>query len=476
MNAEDLGRRQVPQLVWWLVVLWIAVTAAAIIWGIPHEEENLTERANAAVTGLNVNVRFEGRDAFVSGEVAAASDVDLAAATVREVRGVRRVDTSGVSVAAGQTESSSDPEPAAPNVTITVVDGTITLAGTVPDQETVDAMVRAATTRFGADHVTDQLKVGTNTAGAAWLAGVVKLVDGAAALGDGSVSVGAEGAVIVGTVASDQVKASVGDSVVAALGSDIRVANELEVVALAEPSFEAALQQDGRIRLRGVMPDQAAIDDMLAAANAVYGSSNVVDEMTVADNIASPAYLDTLPAAFGVIDGLNPWQINVENGAAVITGKGVSADAVSASVERLRAALGAAGLGVTSEVEVDAQSVATVLTELLQGTATFQVGSANLSVEATGLLDEAIEILLANPTTVLTVEGHTDDVGSEDSNLALSEARAQAVVDYLVAGGVAAERLAAVGFGESRPIADNGTADGRAQNRRIEFVVEEGDL
>ena len=111
----------------------------------------------------------------------------------------------------------------------------------------------------------------------------------------------------------------------------------------------------------------------------------------------------------------------------------------------------------------------------MKGTATFQVGSAVLSPDATALLDEAIEILTDNTATVLTVEGHTDDVGSDDDNLALSEARAQAVVDYLVAGGIDPARLTAVGYGESQPVATNETAEGRSENRRIQFVVEEGE-
>jgi outer membrane protein OmpA-like peptidoglycan-associated protein len=115
-----------------------------------------------------------------------------------------------------------------------------------------------------------------------------------------------------------------------------------------------------------------------------------------------------------------------------------------------------------------------VLTDLLKGTATFEVGSARLSQDAAGLLDEVIEILADNTTTVLTVEGHTDDVGSESDNLGLSKVRAQAVVDYLVAGGIDAARLTAIGYGESRPVADNDTAEGRSENRRIQFVVEEG--
>jgi OOP family OmpA-OmpF porin len=71
----------------------------------------------------------------------------------------------------------------------------------------------------------------------------------------------------------------------------------------------------------------------------------------------------------------------------------------------------------------------------------------------------------------MEISGHTDSDGSEADNLALSERRAGAVADYLTAAGVDAERLVAVGYGESRPVRENETEQGKAANRRIEFRV-----
>ena len=71
----------------------------------------------------------------------------------------------------------------------------------------------------------------------------------------------------------------------------------------------------------------------------------------------------------------------------------------------------------------------------------------------------------------MVVEGHTDSQGSASSNQDLSQRRAEAVRDYLVSRGIAGDRLTAQGFGPSRPIADNGTAEGRANNRRVEIVI-----
>ncbi len=102
----------------------------------------------------------------------------------------------------------------------------------------------------------------------------------------------------------------------------------------------------------------------------------------------------------------------------------------------------------------------------------FETGLAVIKRESHSLLEEVANVLLANPEVArLEVGGHTDDQGSDSSNLELSLARAQAVVDFLVAQGVVVERLVAEGYGESAPVADNATADGRAQNRRVEFNI-----
>jgi outer membrane protein OmpA-like peptidoglycan-associated protein len=79
------------------------------------------------------------------------------------------------------------------------------------------------------------------------------------------------------------------------------------------------------------------------------------------------------------------------------------------------------------------------------------------------------------PERSVRIEGHTDSVGSDETNQALSERRADAVRDALVAQNAPSERIDTVGYGESRPIASNDNVAGRQQNRRVEIVVSEGD-
>jgi outer membrane protein OmpA-like peptidoglycan-associated protein/tetratricopeptide (TPR) repeat protein len=86
-------------------------------------------------------------------------------------------------------------------------------------------------------------------------------------------------------------------------------------------------------------------------------------------------------------------------------------------------------------------------------------------------LNRLVALLKENPALTTEISGHTDDVGSDKDNLLLSERRAQAVVRYLMTKGIAGERLQAKGYGEEKPVADNTTEAGRAENRRTEFKI-----
>jgi outer membrane protein OmpA-like peptidoglycan-associated protein len=100
----------------------------------------------------------------------------------------------------------------------------------------------------------------------------------------------------------------------------------------------------------------------------------------------------------------------------------------------------------------------------------FQTNKTTLLPQAKTILDQVAQSLLTNPTAEVAIHGHTDNVGGAKKNMALSLGRAEAVKAYLVSKGVAASRIGTKGFGFTKPIADNAKAEGRAKNRRIEFV------
>lgn len=101
----------------------------------------------------------------------------------------------------------------------------------------------------------------------------------------------------------------------------------------------------------------------------------------------------------------------------------------------------------------------------------FDTDSAVIQPSGHATLDEVAEVLLEFKKTAAVVQGHTDSTGSEEHNQALSERRAGAVRNYLVSNGIEASRMTALGFGEGYPLADNGTAEGRRRNRRVEILL-----
>lgn len=120
--------------------------------------------------------------------------------------------------------------------------------------------------------------------------------------------------------------------------------------------------------------------------------------------------------------------------------------------------------GTPAGAKVDAQGCEEQL--VLRGV-NFSTGSATLTPQDLLLLDSVVDTLAKRPAFSVEVRGHTDDAGSEASNLDLSQRRADSVRDYLVSKGIPPEKLTAVGKGEAESIASNETADGRAQNRRV---------
>ena len=101
----------------------------------------------------------------------------------------------------------------------------------------------------------------------------------------------------------------------------------------------------------------------------------------------------------------------------------------------------------------------------------FEFNLSQLTVPAQQTLDEVASALQTQPELHVEIQGHTDSIGSVNYNLNLSQRRAEAVKAYLISKGVSASNLTAKGYGKSKPIASNDTAEGRAQNRRVEFEV-----
>lgn len=101
----------------------------------------------------------------------------------------------------------------------------------------------------------------------------------------------------------------------------------------------------------------------------------------------------------------------------------------------------------------------------------FSTSSSRILTKSNKSLDEVVNILKKNPTYIISIDGYTDNTGSEELNQRLSEARAQSVASYLVKNGIDASRIKSAGHGEANPIADNSTPEGRKKNRRVEMTL-----
>jgi OOP family OmpA-OmpF porin len=470
------SRPPVPQSIWWLLGALVLLVIGGVVYGIQHFDRDLTTRAETALqdAGIPATVHFDGRHGYLEGTLEYETDVQTAVAVVKAVRGVANVDAEMEFLIAGAPElppaRDPAPPPTTPRVTISVIDGRIDLTGALGSRADAEALVAAAIGLFGPSNVREQLRIEDGLEESSWVPRLPGLMTYLAGFTRGRVVIGGEVSVR-GEVADDETRTAIGDAVRAAV-DPLPVTDLIEVVTPMPPSLIAE-GRDGTVTLQGSLPDQDNLDRIVAAAGDVYGSANVVNELSIGRGVLVAEWLDVAPGIFVRTAGLDPWRVEIVAGTLTVFGRGPADGTVPSAIDSFESIGG--GLTVDAgDVEVAAQAVAAELTDLLEGTATFRPGSTELSADALDLLDSAIELLIANPSTRLTVEGHTDSQGSDASNLALSQARAEAVVTYLVQGGVAPDRLFAVGYGEARPIADNDTSEGRAQNRRIEFIVEEG--
>jgi outer membrane protein OmpA-like peptidoglycan-associated protein len=164
---------------------------------------------------------------------------------------------------------------------------------------------------------------------------------------------------------------------------------------------------------------------------------------------------------------------NLQNtqGALAKTQAQLDAEKVARADAEKRAAQALADLQKIASVKQETRGM--VIT--LSGSVLFETDKSALLPQAMNKLNDVADALIkGNPDSNITIEGHTDSTGSRDHNLVLSQQRAEAVKQALVGRGVSADRIKTVGVGPDRPVADNKSPEGRADNRRVEIIVDNG--
>ncbi len=230
------------------------------------------------------------------------------------------------------------------------------------------------------------------------------------------------------------------------------------------------------LTLSGSLPDQATRQAVLAAAKRMFPSDRIVDNTQVALG-APPEFGNTVSSVLKELSRLGSGKAKITGTDAEISGSAFSDQAASAIKIALASLPGfhvKTDVATSTAASVDPTNCQKLFKALLdRAQIQFKTGSANIDSDSTGLLDHLVGVARRCPSATFQVAGYTDSEGNADVNMALSRRRAETVAKYLVSEGIIADRVTAVGFGASDPIASNDTEDGRAKNWRIEITTKE---
>lgn len=329
---------------------------------------------------------------------------------------------------AGTLESIPPPESgpyvsATLNIDAAPGNGLMVLSGRVPNQAIADAVLQAAEISY-APFVESQLEVDETLPEAPWLEVAPRVVGLLPSVTDGTIMV-ADGRILVAARSPNPQYLEVFQGGLALFGQGMTVEMVDTLITDLDPPLFAVKVDQGSVTLDGYVPSQAVIELLAGSAAAAYGPEQVTNNLTVDDGTYSSFWMQTMPGVFQLFRAFPAYQFTVENGQ---------------------------------------------FSGAIQGGVNFATDSTEISPQAAQALDIGVAVLARDISIGMLVTGHTDSQGPDDYNQALSEARAQSVVDYFVASGIDPARLVAAGAGESQPVADNETDQGRAQNRRVEFV------
>ncbi|VAW01689.1 hypothetical protein MNBD_ACTINO02-134 [hydrothermal vent metagenome] len=268
--------------------------------------------------------------------------------------------------------------------------------------------------------------------------------------------------------------------------SDVRVVVPVDETDTAvSPDALVVSWQGSAVSVTGTMSDDAALSSVRSTVDSVF---RTVDATGLKIRAGVPAEEEWLGAALRMVTEiggrLDSGTITINRGVISVSGEFETRQERRDARDVAEAIVEASGLDFVSGLTVkeapppthaEVVELQTSLDDLIAGKVVeFETGSDVLTPIGVDLLNEIITALEQFPLVPIEIAGHADSQGAADVNMDLSIRRAQAVLAYLVANGMDPTRFEVVGYGETQPIADNSTAEGRERNRRIEFKALEG--
>lgn len=255
--------------------------------------------------------------------------------------------------------------------------------------------------------------------------------------------------------------------------------SEVAVTDTERPYFEGKLSDDGNVILSGVTIDAISQTTLLNFSEAKFGIDTVNDKTKLAD-FAPHGWTSRQLVAIEVLSLLNFGQITVTETSVDVTGEGEVIDLAANIRERLENGFGAGAqfnIDVTEIIVVPPEPVfpdetlceTEIAALLAENQILFAQSSAVIDPQSESMISEIALILNRCRHAIFEIGGHTDSSGREEMNQSLSQNRAGAVLDSLLARNMLLGDISVIGYGESQPIAENETEEGRVINRRIAF-------
>ncbi|ACB62915.1 OmpA/MotB domain protein [Burkholderia ambifaria MC40-6] len=227
----------------------------------------------------------------------------------------------------------------------------------------------------------------------------------------------------------------------------------------------------GQVVAGGKVPDEATKAAVLQKLRDTYGAANVVDQIEVGDVATPPNWSANVQKLLGAqLKQISKGQLKINGTQIEVKGE------VHNEAQRQQLASDMANTlnptyTIKNGLRVSASEQGLLDQTLANRTIEFETGSATLTPQGRQILDQMAAALSKLQNRTVDIIGHTDNSGNRTSNIALSQARADAVKGYLITKSIPPQQMTTTGVGPDQPIAPNDTAEGRARNRRIEFRV-----